>query len=75
MGILSGKPRNKNNLLELSAPEKVKLMKRAREQMQQMVIEAKLWRSLLDVDNLAINGNTVYDSTQQLNGIYLESRF
>jgi len=74
MGVLRGKQQNKKNLLELAAPERAKLMKQASEQMRQMVIEAKLWQSFLDVDNLAINGNTIYDSAQQLNGLHLDNK-
>ncbi len=73
MKPLNKRQSRKPNLLELSSPEKVLLIKKARKQLKQTIIEAKLWQSLLEVENLAVNGNTVYDDKQPLRGFCLEN--
>jgi hypothetical protein len=69
------KNKNKNkkspNLMDMPDPEKLKLIRQARQQLQQKAVEAKLWQSLIDTENLTINGNTVYRANEQLNGITL----
>jgi len=74
MKLQNKKQSKKPNLLELSNPERVQLVKKAREQLKQTIIEAKLWQSLLEVENLAVNGTTVYDDKQPLQGFYLENK-
>jgi len=62
------KNKKQRNLLEMSDPEKVKVLKEIREKLQQRIVEAKLWQSLVEVENLVVNGNTVYRGNEQLNG-------
>lgn len=73
MKLMNRKQAKKRNLLELSEPDKVKLMRAAREQLKQTAIEAKLWNSLLEMETLAVNGNLVYNDKQMLNGLCLEN--
>jgi hypothetical protein len=73
MKLMNRKQAKKRNLLELSEPDKVKLMRAAREQLKQNAIEAKLWNSLIEMESLAVNGNLVYNDKQVLNGLCLEN--
>ena len=73
MKLLNKKHAKKSNVLELSDPERIKLMKEAREQLKQTVIEAKLWQSLLEVENLAVNGSMVINEKHQIGGFCLEN--
>jgi len=59
------------NLLEMSNHERIQLVKEVREKLRQRITEAKLWRSLLDAENLTINGSVVYESNQPLRGFSL----
>ncbi|MEM3458438.1 MAG: hypothetical protein QXN36_02265 [Candidatus Bathyarchaeia archaeon] len=65
MGSKNKKPQN---LLELPNPERLKLIKELKEKLQQRIIEEKLWQSLLETENIVINGNTVYRMGEQLCG-------
>jgi|YelNatPaOPRAMG01_1025707.scaffolds.fasta_scaffold112515_2 hypothetical protein len=71
-GIKMGSKNKKQlNLLELPNPERVKIIKEVREKLQQRIIEEKLWQSLLDAENIVINGNTIYRMGEQLCGFSL----
>jgi len=56
------------NLLEMSTWERIQLVKEVREKLRQKIAEAKLWQSLLETENLTINGDIVYTSNQPLKG-------
>jgi len=71
MGARNKKKLKKLNLLEMPNHERIKLTKEIREKLQQRVIEAKLWQSLLEAENLTINGNVVCESNQPLKGFTL----
>ena len=58
------------DLLEMSNNERNQLIKEVEENLQHKTSEAKLWRSLLEVENLIINGNIVYKHDQPLNGLH-----
>jgi hypothetical protein len=58
----------KVDLLEMKSPERMQLIEELREKLQLKIAEAKLWQSLLEVENLTINGNTVYRGCEPLNG-------
>lgn len=62
------------DLLEMPNPERIRLIKEVRKKLRQKIIEAKLWQSLLEVENLTVNGNIVYKENQQLSGFYLRNR-
>jgi hypothetical protein len=67
--------RNKNlkkvNLLELSDIEKVKFIRAVKENLRQKAIEAKLWQSFVETDDLTINGKKIQCSQMILKGISL----
>jgi len=71
MGARNKKKLKKLNLLEMSNHERIKLVKEVREKLRQRITEAKLWRSLLEAENLTVNGNVVYESNQPLHGFKL----
>lgn len=73
MGIKNERKLKKLDLLEMPDPDWIKLIKEVREKLRQTVMEAKLWRSLFEVENLAVNGKIVYNEKQQLSGFCLES--
>ncbi len=72
---MTRKKKNQKNLLELPDSEKMKILKEARENLRQQVVEAKLWKNLLEVENLTVNGRTVYRGNEKLTGFSLERNF
>jgi len=74
MGARNKRKSKKVNLLEMPNTKRVQLIKEIREKLQQKIIEAKLWQSLLEAENLTINGTTVYKENQQLTGLYRRKR-
>ncbi len=71
MGARNKKKLKKLNLLEIPNPERNQLIKEIREKLRQKIMEAKLWQSLLEVEDLTINGDVVYKSNQPLKGLSL----
>ncbi len=67
------KNKPKMDLLEMSDPEKYKIIKALKENLQMKVAEAKLWQSLLDAENLTINGKTVQSADIELTGLSLKA--
>ena len=65
--LLKRKSRRKD-LLKVPDAEKTRLLKQVKESLRQKLIEAKLWQSLLEVESLTINGNTVYKGDEPLSG-------
>lgn len=69
--------RNKNkpkmDLLEMSDPEKYRVIKAVKENLQLKVAEAKRWQSLLDAENLTVNGKTVQSADIKLTGLSLKA--
>jgi len=74
MGARNRRKRKKLNLLEMPNHERIRLIKEIKGKLQRKIVEAKLWRSLLEVENLTVNGNVVYKENQQLSGFYLKNR-
>ena len=64
--------KKKLNLLEMPDPEKVKLIRKAREELKQRTIETKLMQSFLEAENIIINGNIVYRGNERLTGLSFE---
>jgi hypothetical protein len=76
MGILD-KNKNKSkklNLLEMSEVERYKLIRAVKENLQQKIAEAKMWQSLLDAENLTINGKVVHCEETQLTELSLKTK-
>jgi len=62
----------KVNFIEMQNPEKIRLLEKMRKQLKQTIAEAKLIHSLLQVENLTVNGNIIYKENEQLTGISLQ---
>ena len=71
MGIKNERKLKKLDLLEMPNPERIKLIRELREKLRQKMAEAKLWQSLLEAENLTVNGNIVYTEDEQLVGFSL----
>jgi hypothetical protein len=65
------KKNKKVDLLEMHNPDKIRLLEKMRKQLKQTIAEAKLMHSLLQVENLTVNGNIVYKENEQLAGFSL----
>jgi len=72
MGTKNKKKTKKIDLLEISDSERIKVIKEVKENLRQRIAEEKLWQSLLEAENLTINGNIAYDEKQHLSGFSLE---
>jgi ribosomal protein L7/L12 len=58
MDLKKKKPK-KINLLEMPDSEKIKVIREVRENLRQKIVEAKLWKSFIEAENLTINGSTI----------------
>jgi hypothetical protein len=74
MGTKNKRKLKKLDLLEMSHPKRIQLIKEVRERLRQKIVEAKLWQRLLEAENLTINGNTVYKENEELSGFYSKNR-
>ena len=52
----------------------MQLVKEVGETLRQKIKEAKLWQSLLETENLTVNGNVVFKENQQLSGFTFKNR-
>lgn len=51
--------------LQMPESARLKLVKQIKEKLRQRTLEAKVWRELLQVDDLTINGTVVWKENQQ----------
>jgi hypothetical protein len=71
------KPQKKNkskkiDLLKISDVEKIQVIRKLKEELREKAVEAKLWQSLLNTDDLIINGKTIHCGDKyQLTGLSL----
>jgi hypothetical protein len=49
----------KVNFLELSSSKKARLLKKAKENLQRKLIEARFWQSFANTERITINGQTI----------------
>jgi hypothetical protein len=49
----------KVDLLELSSSKKARLLKEAKEKLQQILMEARFWQSLAKTERITINGQKI----------------
>jgi len=49
----------KVNLLDLTVSKKARLLKKAKENLRQQLMEAKFWQSINEIERLTINGYTI----------------
>jgi len=64
----------KLDLLEMPNPERIKLIAEVKEKLRQKMAEAKLWQSLIEAENLTINGNIVCRENEQTNRFYFDNK-
>lgn len=69
MGFRKKQKSNKIDLTEMSEQERFELIREVQVKLRQRALEAKLWQSLVETEELTINGNVVYQSSQPLEGI------
>ena len=74
MGTKNKKKLKKLDLLEMPNPERTRLIKEVREKLRQTMAEAKLWQSLLEAENLTINGNIVCREDEQFSIFYFDNK-
>ncbi|MEM3696328.1 MAG: hypothetical protein QXQ94_02325 [Candidatus Bathyarchaeia archaeon] len=68
MAAQNKKKAKKVDLLEMHNPERIRLLEKIRKQLKQKIEEAKLMHSLLQVENLTVNGSIVYKENERLTG-------
>jgi hypothetical protein len=71
-----GSKKNKQpklNLMALSDIEKYCLIKRVKDDLRQKAMEAKLWNSFLETENLTLNGKQICCEENGASRIYLKT--
>jgi len=71
MGARNKKKLKKLDLLEMSNPQRIQLIKEVREKLRQKMAEAKLWQSLFEAENVTINGKAIFQDQDPLTGFCL----
>jgi hypothetical protein len=70
---LFGKKKNRKiDLLEMPTTERIKLIRKVKENLRQKAIEAKLWQSFMQADNLNINGKQIQMEDLPLKGLSID---
>jgi len=59
------------DLLALPEVERIKLIREVRQQLKEKAVEAKLWRTFMEADNITIDGDTVQSDQMPLKGMSL----
>jgi hypothetical protein len=72
MGTFKKKKGKKLDLLEMPDCERFKFIREIQENLKQKAIEAKLWQSLMETENLTVNGEKIHFKEAQLKGISLD---
>jgi hypothetical protein len=65
----NGNKAKKINLLDISDEEKLRMIGKIKQNLRLRTAESKLWQSLLEVDNLTVNGQKVICEEDQLTGL------
>jgi hypothetical protein len=73
MAAKNKKNSKKIDLLEMSNNERVQLIKGVKEKLRQKIIEAKLWQTLLEAENVTINGKAIIQEQDSLTGFCLRN--
>jgi hypothetical protein len=70
---LFGKKKNRKiDLLEMPTTERIKLIRKVKENLRQKAVEAKLWQSFMQADNLNINGKQIQMEDLPLKGLSID---
>ncbi len=56
-------------MLELSDSKKARLLKEAKENLRQKLVEAKFWRSLAEIERVIINGYKIDFANGDFKGV------
>jgi hypothetical protein len=72
MALFKKKKSRRIDLLEMSESERIKLILEVKESLKQKAVEAKLWQSFMQADDLTINGEQVQREDVQLKGLSIE---
>ncbi|MDI6806149.1 MAG: hypothetical protein QMD20_05765 [Candidatus Bathyarchaeia archaeon] len=64
----------KLDLLELAVGERIKMINCIKEKLREKILEEKLWNSLLEMENVTLNGKQIFQETNQLTGFCLEKQ-
>lgn len=65
------KSHKKINLLDMPDSEKIKTIGELKQDLRRKIIEAKLWQSFINAENITINGETIQWETIDLKGLTL----
>jgi hypothetical protein len=71
MGAKNKKNSKTIDLMKMSNSERVVLIKGVKEKLREKAIEAKLWQSLLEAENVIINGKEIVQDQTSLKSICL----
>ena len=72
MWMKNGKKPKKRDLLEMPEVERAQVIKEVKESLRQKAVEAKLWQTLVEAQNLTINGDKVYCDDIQSKGVSIQ---
>jgi hypothetical protein len=72
MAAKNKKTQKKKDLLEMSDVERAKVIEKLKQSLQQSISEAKLWKTLLQYENVTINGHVVFSSDNPLEGLSVQ---
>ncbi|NWG11100.1 hypothetical protein HXY33_05045 [Candidatus Bathyarchaeota archaeon] len=75
MGAKNKKNSKKVDLLEMPKNERLQLIREVKEKLQQKVTEEKLWQSLLETENVTVNGKVLFRDQEQLTGVSSEANY
>jgi hypothetical protein len=68
MGAKNKKTQKKIDLLEMTDIERAKVIEKLKQSLRQSISEAKLWKTLLQYENITINGHVVFSGEDSLSG-------
>ena len=71
---VAGRKLKKIALTEISLNKRIGFLREAKEELRQSLIEARAWRSLLEVDTLTINGIVLWKENQRPANSYVRRR-
>jgi len=60
--------------LRMPESARLKLVRQVKERLRQKVLEAKMWRELLQVEDLTINGISIWKENSQPSGFNIRSK-
>ena len=74
MGTKNKKNSKRIDLLQMPTSERIQLIREIQEKLRQKKIEEKLWQSLLETENLTINGKVLLQDQEHLMGLCFKDK-